>query len=275
MLLRKNTAQCPFTFEAETTTEAMQELILQKLKEIETQHQVQILFASETGSRAWGFPSPDSDYDVRFIYRHPKDWYLSIDEGRDSIEYLSGDLDLVGWDIRKSLRLLRKSNAAVFERIQSPMVYLEQTDFRERLRVLAPAYFSCRAGLHHYSSMAHNYYKSCEGEDMVKLKSYFYLLRTTLASLWIVEHKSIPPLQFRELLPLVKDQRLRNTIDSLLELKAEVDEKHLHPKEVALEAYLKSTLEDCEARANDFGKQKGETAQLNQLFRETTEQPWH
>ncbi|WP_162055453.1 nucleotidyltransferase domain-containing protein [Pontibacter pamirensis] len=253
----------------------MQEQIQQKLKELETQYKVQILFACETGSRAWGFPSPDSDYDVRFIYRHPKDWYLSIDDRRDTIEYLSGDLDLVGWNIRKSLQLLRKSNAAVFERMQSPIVYVQQTDFRDRLKELAPSYFSCRAGLHHYMSMAHNYYKACEAGDMVKLKSYFYLLRTTLASLWIVEHKSIPPLAFRELLPLVKDQKINSTINSMLELKATVDEKYLHPKELKLEAYLKSTLDYCEAKANEFEAQKGETESLNQLFRETIEQPWH
>ena len=236
---------------------------------------MQILFASETGSRAWGFPSPDSDYDVRFIYRHTCDWYRSIDEQRDTIEYLSGDLDLVGWDIRKSLRLMRKSNAAMFERLQSPIVYRQQTDFREQLLALAPAYFSCRAGLHHYLSMAHNYYKSCEAEDQVKLKSYFSLLRTTLCSLWIVERQGIPPLDFRELLPLVADKHMRDRIEALLALKAQVDEPYLHPKETELELYLKSILNYCDSRANRFEKNQDETEPLNELFRETIAYPWH
>ncbi|WP_187261738.1 nucleotidyltransferase domain-containing protein [Pontibacter beigongshangensis] len=253
----------------------MQELIHQKLRDVERQYNVSILLACETGSRAWGFPSPDSDYDVRFIYRHPKDWYLSIDESRDTIEYLNGDLDLVGWDIRKGLRLLRKSNAAMFERLQSPIIYLERTDFRQQLSVLLPDYFSCRAGLHHYLGMAHNYYKVCEPADEVKLKSYFYLMRTALASLWIVERKSIPPLRFQELLVLVKDEQTLATIGSLLELKAKVDERYLHPKETALEAYLKSVLDFCESKANELEKQQGETAPLNTLFRETIDKPWH
>lgn len=253
----------------------MQEQIRQKLQEIEAQYGVQILFASETGSRAWGFPSPDSDYDVRFIYRHTRDWYLSIDEQRDTIDYLSGDLDLVGWDIRKSLRLLRKSNAAMFERLASPIVYLEQTDFREQLQALAPTYFSCRAGLHHYASMASNYYNACEAEDQVKLKSYFYLLRTTLCSLWIVEKQRIPPLAFRELLPLVADLPMRDKVEELLILKAQVDETYLHPKEPELEQYLKRTLGYCDARANATEKHRGETALLDQLFRETIKKPWH
>lgn len=253
----------------------MQQLILQKLKEIEKQYEVQILFASETGSRAWGFPSPDSDYDVRFIYRHTHDWYLSIDEQRDTIEYLSGDLDLVGWDIRKSLRLLRKTNAAMFERLASPIAYRQHTDFREQLLALAPAYFSCRAGLHHYLSMAHNYYKACEAEDQVKLKSYFYLLRTALCSLWIVERQGIAPLAFRELLPLVADQRMRDKIEELLVLKAQVDESYRHPKETNLELYLKGILDYCDSRANDLEKHQGETEPLNDLLRQTIAYPWH
>lgn len=253
----------------------MQELIQQKLSEIEKEYEVQVLFASETGSRAWGFPSPDSDYDVRFIYRHTCDWYLSIDEQRDTIEYLSGDLDLVGWDIRKSLRLLRKTNAAMFERLASPIVYRQQTDFRQLLQALAPEYFSCRAGLHHYLSMAHNYYKTCEAEDQVKLKSYFYLLRTTLCSLWLVERQGVPLLQFRELLPLVADQAMRDRIEQLLVLKAQVDETYLHPKETELELYLKNILDYCDSRANEFERHQDETEPLNELFRKTIAYPWH
>ncbi len=198
----------------------MKEKIIKELKAIEAKYDITILFACETGSRAWGFPSPDSDYDVRFIYRHKSDWYLSIEEHKDTIEYLEGDLDLVGWDIRKSLRLMRKSNASIFERMQSPMIYLKQTDFLDKLKLLALDYFSCRAGLHHYLSMAHNYYTACEQEERVKLKSYFYLLRTCLASLWIVEEGTIPPLEFRQLLVLVEDETMKGKIECLLELKA-------------------------------------------------------
>ncbi|MBK0402616.1 nucleotidyltransferase domain-containing protein [Adhaeribacter sp. BT258] len=247
----------------------MKELILKRLKEIETEYDVTVLFASETGSRAWGFPSPDSDYDVRFIYMHPQDWYLAIDEKRDSIEYLNGDLDLVGWDIRKSLQLLRKSNAAMFERLQSPIIYLEQTEFREKLNQLAPAYFSPKAGLHHYLSMAFSYFKTCEASEMVKLKSYFYLLRTALASFWIIEKNSVPPLLFQDLLPLVEDRNTQEKIAMLLSMKSQQDETYLHPKEPELENYLKTILDYCECKAPEIKAHKGETEPINQLFRET------
>ena len=245
----------------------MKALILERLKEIETEYCVTVLFASETGSRAWGFPSPDSDFDVRFIYMHPQDWYLSIDEKRDTIEYLNGDLDLVGWDIRKSLQLLRKSNAAMFERLQSPIVYLEQTEFRMKLNSMMSDYFSPKAGLHHYLSMAANYYKSCEGAEMVKLKSYFYLLRTALASLWIVEKNTVPPLLFKELLPLVKDEAMLEKIAMLLSLKSQKDETYLHSKELELENFVRSTLDYCENKAPEVQAHKGETEALNKLFR--------
>ena len=247
----------------------MKAMILERLKEIETEYGVTVLFASETGSRAWGFPSPDSDYDVRFIYMHPQEWYLSIDEKRDTIEYLNGDLDLVGWDIRKSLQLLRKSTAAMFERLQSPIVYLEQIEFRLKLNQMMADYFSPKAGLHHYLSMASNYYKSCEGAELVKLKSYFYLLRTALASLWIVEKSTVPPLLFQELLPLVKDGAMLEKIDTLLSLKSQKDETYLQAKDPELENFVRSILDYCESKAPEVKAHKGETEQLNQLFRST------
>lgn len=253
----------------------MKEKIKEQLKAIEAKHSITILFACETGSRAWGFSSPDSDYDVRFIYTHKPDWYISIEDHKDTIEYLEGDLDLVGWDIRKSLRLMRKSNASIFERMQSPMIYLQQTDFLYQLKLLAQDYFSCRAGLHHYLSMAHNYYTACVQEERVKLKSYFYLLRTSLASLWIVKIGTMPPLEFRQLLVLVENETMKGKIESLLELKASVDEKYLHPKETALEEYVKSILSYCQSKATNLKKHQGPVEPLNQLFRETIMVSWH
>ena len=102
---------------------------MQKIKKyltvLEKEKGIQILLACETGSRAWGFPSPDSDFDVRIIYKHPTDWYLSLTEEKDTLEcfYENRDIDISGWDVRKCLRLLWKSNASMLERIQSPMVY--------------------------------------------------------------------------------------------------------------------------------------------------------
>ena len=86
------------------------ENIITIFKEIEERKKIKILYACETGSRAWGFPSPDSDYDVRFIYMHERDWYLSLNDRDDTVETMQGDLDITGWDLKKSLVLLKKSN---------------------------------------------------------------------------------------------------------------------------------------------------------------------
>lgn len=200
---------------------------------------------------------------------HSPDWYLSIDDKKETIEYMNGELDLVGWDIRKSLRLFRKSNTAMFERIQSPNIYKTKGNFAEELRNIAPAYFSCRAGLHHYLSMGFKYYRACAGEEKVKLKSYFYMLRTALASLWILEKRSIPPLKFQELITLVQDQDLKDKLLSLVKLKATVAESYLHPKEHELETFVKELLPFCESRADELDKHQGPTPPLDQLFRKT------
>src|SRR6188474_2004988 len=112
------------------------------LTEIERKKNIKILYACETGSRAWGFPSPDSDYDVRFIYMHEKDWYLLLSQRKDTIEHMDGDLDITGWDLKKSLLLLRKSNATLIERFQSPIEYYAVDGFKNDFKTLIKKYYS-------------------------------------------------------------------------------------------------------------------------------------
>lgn len=131
------------------------EQILDSLQRLEVDHDVKVLFACESGSRGWGFASPDSDYDVRFIYVNRLSWYLTVESGRDVIEQpISGDLDVNGWDLRKTLQLLRQSNPTLLEWLRSPIVYLEEADTVARLRALAEDGFSAVRGYHHYVSMA-------------------------------------------------------------------------------------------------------------------------
>jgi uncharacterized protein len=133
----------------------MRERVVDELQRIERQYGVRVLLAVESGSRAWGFASPDSDYDVRFIYNHHRDWYISVAESRDVIEeMLPGDLDVSGWDLRKMLRLFGKCNIALNEWLGSPIVYCQAPTFREQLLRLMPSHFNPVAGLHHYRSMA-------------------------------------------------------------------------------------------------------------------------
>lgn len=184
--------------------------ILRRIRDAENEHGVRVLLAVESGSRAWGFESPNSDYDARFIYVNKPEWYLSVglEEQRDVIEYpIVDDIDLNGWDLRKALRLFWKSNPAFVEWIQSPIVYAESGDFARRARGLLPLVYSCASGVHHYRSMARTNYRGYLRADLVPLKKYFYVLRPLLSVRWLEAHDCAAPIEFAKLLPLIEDDK--------------------------------------------------------------------
>ncbi|NVO29693.1 nucleotidyltransferase domain-containing protein [Hymenobacter lapidiphilus] len=212
------------------------------LTKLEATHNVRILYACESGSRAWGFPSPDSDYDVRFIYCHPAAWYLTLDEGPDTLNFpVDDELDLAGWELRKALRLLRGSNAALFEWLQSPVVYHEALDFRAQLAPLLPATFNLKAGLHHYlGQLRRGVEQDLTGED-VRLKRLFYALRSALAAHWIRERQTMPPMEFAPLRALLPPA-LEAEVDELLQRKAGANEKTTVARPEAVTAFLRAEL---------------------------------
>jgi len=135
----------------------MLETIKEELRKLEVDNNISILYACESGSRAWGFPSPDSDFDVRFIYGRSISDYLSITEIKDVIDLPVNDvLDIGGWDVKKALKLFLKSNAPLYEWLRSPVIYKDNVDFGEELQALMPKYFCLRSAGNHYFSMACN-----------------------------------------------------------------------------------------------------------------------
>lgn len=221
----------------------MENIISEKLQEIEKQHSIKIIYAVESGSRAWGFASPDSDFDVRFIYKNDLKYYLSLWEKSDTIEFLTDkNLDGSGWDLRKTLHLLSKSNVPLLEWLCSPIIYFETPQLIETLRILAQKSFSPIACMHHYVSMSKNFAALCEQEN-VKLKSYLYALRTALAGKWIAEQNSFPPVEFDKLLCIASDE-VQNKIREIMEIKASQNESYLHPKEPLITHFLIKTLTD-------------------------------
>lgn len=177
----------------------MTDRIAAALAALEVEHGIRVLYACESGSRAWGFPSPDSDYDVRFIYVQPLAWYLGLDEGPDALNFpVDEELDLAGWELRKTLRLLRGSNAALLEWLQSPIVYREAPGFRASLAPLLPLAFNAKAGLHHYlGQLRRGVEEELVGEE-VRLKRLFYALRSALAARWIRKKHALPPMEFAD-----------------------------------------------------------------------------
>lgn len=178
--------------------------ILRRMHAAEEEHGVRILLAVESGSRAWGFESPNSDYDARFIYANPRDWYLAVnlEEQRDVIEYpIVDDIDLNGWVLRKALWLFSKSNPAFVEWIQSPIIYSETGTFASSVRELLPSVYSCESGIYHYRSMAKTNYRGYLKADLVPLKKYFYVLRPLPAVRWLERYGSAAPIEFHPATP--------------------------------------------------------------------------
>jgi uncharacterized protein len=206
------------------------ESIQNQLAQIEAEENVTIFYACESGSRAWGFPSADSDYDIRFLYAHPTEWYLSVDENRDVIErpLTPENFDIGGWDIRKALRLFRKSNPPLLEWLGSPIVYKEQTDIAARMRKLAESYYSPLACIHHYLHMAQGNFREYLKGERVRTKKYFYVLRPILAIQWLEKGYGVTPTAFGALVErMVTEPALLDAIQTLIEQKrqgAELDE---------------------------------------------------
>ncbi|WP_179862336.1 nucleotidyltransferase domain-containing protein [Longibacter salinarum] len=248
-----------------------------RLDRFESRHDVRVLYACESGSRAWGFASPDSDYDVRVVYVHPRDWYLSIDlERRDDaidpeIEDASvGEIDIHAWDLRKALRLFRKSNPSLIEWLQSPLVYREDAAVMTRWRDLLLEYYRPKAAGYHYLSMARtNVDRYLRDADTVPLKKYLYVLRPLLAIRWIGADRGPVPVEFARLVDAcVEDEDLRHAIDDLLEEKRAAGEMASAAPIPELQDFAFSELERLQN--TDFAGRSSRAGiePLNRLFRD-------
>lgn len=250
--------------------------VLALLDTIEREEEVRIFYACESGSRAWGFASVDSDYDVRFLYAHPKNWYLSIEEGRDVIEKpLNDQMDASGWDIKKGLLLFCKSNPPILEWLCSPLIYLERYSIADHLRKLLPEFYSPTTCLYHYLHMAQGNYREYLQGDVVWVKKYFYVLRPLLACRWIEANLGPVPMSFKELMKkVIPSEELAVAMNELLERKKGGDELARGPKSPVLDHFVVTELKRLEAVKLSLKKQRADTEKLNQLFRYTLKKIW-
>ncbi|MFT5819893.1 MAG: putative nucleotidyltransferase [Crocinitomix sp.] len=250
----------------------MTEKILHYINKIEKEREIKILLACETGSRAWGFPSPDSDFDVRIIYVHKKDWYLSLSDKKDSVELMfeNNDIDITGWDLRKSLKLLQKSNASIIERIQSPILYKSDPEFLGKINELANSHYSKIATMHHYLSMAKKFIHELKENEEYKLKKFFYALRSAVACKWILVKAEMPPIEFQKMLDeLDIDPKLLKRINELIALKATISEAYLHIGEFELFEFIDACINAADEQRNTLPSSKGNMDELNTFFLKT------
>lgn len=257
----------------------IRERIRQLIRLTETTQEVRILLAVESGSRAWGFPSRDSDYDVRFVYLHREEWYLAIDleSKRDVIERPIEDLiDLSGWDIRKALRLFAKANPPLIEWLSSPIVYQDKAGFRAELEKLLSVYYEPRSCMYHYKHMAERNYRDYLKGPIVWIKKYLYVLRPVLAIRWIEQERGPVPMEFSKLLVTIEENGpLVNEITQLIKRKRDGEELDRGPANPIIGEFIESEMK----RLLDRGLQKGfetpDYGPLQELFLRMLEKAWN
>lgn len=257
----------------------MIEEIKDELSRIEERNDIKILLAVESGSRAWGFASTDSDWDVRYIYVHRVDWYLRIDQYKDSQEeILPNDIDLAGWELRKALGLFRKSNPPMLEWLRSPLVYLEQFSTADQLRELSDRFFNPRSCMYHYLSMAKgNFNEFLKDRELVKIKKYFYVLRPVLACDWIETKNTFPPMELENLVEAqVSNARVRDEINRLLARKIAGEELNEEPRIDILNELLADKIKYFSELVGEIETiDRPQTEILDGLFRSTLNEVWN
>ena len=249
--------------------------ILDRLAAIESDSAVTVVYACESGSRAWGFASPDSDYDVRFVYARPRDWYLSFDveRQRDVIERpIVDDIDLHGWDIRKALYLFTRTNGALIEWLNSPIRYVERGAFAADLRHLLPEHLNATALCYHYSHMARRNAREYLLGGRVRLKKYFYVLRPLLAIRHIERGLGVPPVRFERLVEIVAPKAIRPGIGRLLEVKSVTSEMGTGRQIPELGRFIEAELERHRDAFSGLGRpdlleSEELRIRLNEIFR--------
>lgn len=229
--------------------ETMRKRVNDVLQQIEAEHDVRVLFACESGSRGWGFASPDSDYDVRFIYVHKPEWYLRVEAPRDVIEKpIDAELDVCGWEWRKALGLLKRANPTLIDWLDSPVIYCQNDAVMARVNSVSDRFFSAERARWHYRSMAHKNFRQYLQSDEVRLKKYFYVLRPLLAVRWIEAGKGAPPMRFDQLLEgTVQEGPLLRDIANLLAAKQRAGEAQFGPRRPVLHAFIEAELARTEA----------------------------
>lgn len=252
--------------------------IIARLKAVEHEEKVKIVYACESGSRAWGFPSADSDFDIRFLYLHPQDWYLTIDleQKRDVIEQpITEQIDLSGWDLRKALQLFRKSNPPLLEWLGSPIVYLEKYTIAQQMRQVAKTYYSPRACMYHYLHMAQGNYRQYLRGEQVWIKKYFYILRPLLAINWLERDLGVVPTEFKVLVDkIVTAPTLKQEINDLIKAKEQGQELDNGPRNPLISDFVDAEMTRLENKQFTDNVEHHSIEILNQLFRAALVEVW-
>ncbi|WP_338766775.1 nucleotidyltransferase domain-containing protein [Bernardetia sp. ABR2-2B] len=240
------------------------------LEKVEKENNIKILYACESGSRAWGFGSPDSDYDVRFLFIHKKDKYLSVNYPLDSIDkFYDNDVDLSAWEIKKALSLLVKSNATPFEWLQSPIIYRKNEEFRNELWELSKQYFSAKTLIFHYLGIAKGMLSKIE-DNQISIKKYFYILRPVLAAYYIKTRNEAAPMEFKFLVNNLQNKEekgIKTAIKKLWQEKLIAKEGDKIEIPIFIHSFIENKISECGIYASNLKRETKNIEPLNEFFR--------
>ena len=249
----------------------MKQYIIQKLTDLEKQHHIKIFHAVESGSRAWGFASQDSDYDVRFLYYHQPEWYFSVSKQADNIVKMEENnlLDFAGWELKKTLLLLIKGNMSLYEWIQSPIVYKQSKKF-ETLNALVQEFYNPKALMFSYVGLAENNYNAYANKEKAKLKKYLYILRTLAACRWIEQQQTPPPIEIDKLKGVFRlDPLIWEFLNHLIEEKKKGTELGLIDSPALINRWIEEQLSYYTSYATSLPDLVKDTALLSNFFYKT------
>jgi len=237
------------------------------LDALEREHDFRIVYACESGSRAWGFASQDSDFDIRFIFVRSPERYLRLNPPKDAFDvHGDGDLDLGGWDIRKCAELMRKSNPPLLEWLDSPIVYRADDQVTPELVRLRSVYFDPKKTVHHYLRMAVRVYESYLDEDEPKRKKYLYVLRPLACVRHIALHAGQPPTEFDRVLHRIDwPARVIDAVSRLVTEKRNGDELGRARRDTVLDELIQSELQAATQLAESLAPNEIDNAQLDRM----------
>lgn len=234
------------------------------LRSVEHEYNVKVLLAVESGSRAWGFESANSDWDVRFIYVHKPEWYFKVEEQRDVIEHMyEDDVDLAGWELRKALALLKRSNPSLLEWFNSPKVYYVDEDFAKRIHDVEKDFFNPVKTMYHYNHIYNKHNERYLQQEGYHMKRFLYYLRGILACKWIEEKKSLPPVSFKELLDAtIEDNQIVSKVDELIRMKKDGEEHDMLVVDHSLVEYAQHWADYYNEKIGSFRPEQNEASSV-------------
>lgn len=254
----------------------MREIIVEELRRFEREMGITILYAVEAGSRAWGYSKPDSDYDVRFMYVKPLEKYLSLNPNGDVLEQSTlKQLDFVGWDIQKALKLFHGSNPSLMEWLTPENVYLEEKIIHP-LRKLLPKYYSRVKCLHHYYHMAKRNYTAYIQSNGNDIKSMVMTIRPLLACEWIMGSEDFPPNQIlTSANEIIRDEEIQYELHQLIKVMQNGKREDTDVRFLGLHHYIEMRLTYIEKYISTLPDyERRDWSELNAYFLRVLKDVW-